>query len=114
MKTLIFLFISVVAIAQVPDTLYTTYSPITAKKVTVTKTTEIGPKKMQEIETLDFEKATKTIEALQRDTTQLVQYGEMIEKQEIQLGDEKIRVRKLYREAVRQLRQLEKLVISLK
>lgn len=100
-----FMFIGFETQAQVvPDTLYTKYGTMSAdKKMVVTKTTEIGGKKIQEIEVFDSLKVKVAIENLTRDTAQYNQYFNMLNNQQDQIVNEKIRIRKLYREAIRQL-----------
>jgi len=110
-----FMFIGFTTQAQVvPDTLYTKYGTMSAdKKMVVTKTTEIGGKKIQEIEVVDSVKVRVAIESLKRDTAQYSQYFNMLSNQQEQIITEKQRIRKLYREAIRQLKKYSEVLANM-
>jgi len=112
---ILLIFFCVSASGQIPDTLYTKASAISRdKKSVITKTTEISGKKIQEIEVMDSVKVKSELAKLKQDTVQYNQYFRMLESQHTQLQVEKQRIRKMYREAVRQLKLYGNTLINMK
>lgn len=113
--TIIILLLSAATTAwsQVPDTVYTVYGSVQAKRVRVTKVQEFGTKKIEETNVLDSLGVASQIAAAEQDSVQIVQYLDMLNRQQQQINDERIRMQKLYREALRYRNRLRQLLASL-
>jgi len=115
MKTLIiillFILIGFGASAQTDTVII---SNVVSKKVTVRVVSVDTSQVTTEIkETIDYNKAVSRIEKLAKDTTQLSQQFTQINQFEAQIQVEKQRVIKQYRESVKLIDRLKKLLPSL-
>lgn len=100
---------------EIPDTLYTKAGTISAdKKVVVTRTTEVGGKKIQEIQVMDTVVISREIQKITQDTAQYRQYLTMLDNQQTQIIAEKQRIRKILREGIRQLKLFQTTLSSMK
>jgi len=122
MKSLLLFFFFTILFAgnvfsqgEIPDTLYTKAGTISAdKKVVVTRTTEVGGKKIQEIQVMDTVVISREIQKITQDTAQYRQYLTMLDNQQTQIIAEKQRIRKILREGIRQLKLFQNTLSSMK
>lgn len=109
-----FFYMSWVSGQTMPDTVYTKATAVSPdKKTVITKTTEVGGKKIQEIQVMDSTLLKLEIERLAQDTAKMTQYFNMLDRQQTQFQAEKKRMKQLYREAVRQLKLFSSTLVTM-
>ena len=117
MKSLILFLFMIIFLtsgtSQQIDTIYSDVSKVVAKKVNLTINQVSGDQLTQVKETINYEKAIKRIENLQRDTANFTQYLTQLKQTEDQIQIERKRIRMMRRDAVELLDKLKGLLKSL-
>lgn len=117
MKSVFFILITFLALnakGQQIDTIFSELGTVSKNKVNLTINSVSGDQLTQVKESINYDKAVKRIEQLQRDTANLTQYLKQLNQSEEQIQVERKRVRMMRRDAVALINRLNKILTTLK